>query len=76
MRTVIQGTDQCVDFSPQRRLRQLLRKAPELATAGDRSLIIEEHAVGVAALPAAKRDRNYLPAFGVIAKAVRSPACG
>src|SRR6476619_8421188 len=64
--SVIQGTDQRVDFSPQRRLRQLLRKAPELATAGDRSLVIEEHAVGVATLPAPKRNRDYLPAFGVI----------
>src|ERR1700687_78160 len=50
--SVIQGTDQRVDFSPQRRLRQLLRKAPELAAAGNWSLVIEEHAVCVAAFPA------------------------
>ena len=71
MRTVVQGTDQRVDFSPQRRLRQFLRKAPELATAGDRPLVVEEHAVGVAALAAAERDRDHLPALGVIAEAVR-----
>jgi hypothetical protein len=45
--SVIQGTDQRVDFSPQRRLCQFLGKTPKLATAGDRPLIIEEHAVGV-----------------------------
>src|SRR6202022_3950414 len=68
--SVIQGTDQRVDFSPPRRLGQFLWKAPELATAGDRPFVIEEHAVGVAALPAAKRNRDHLPTLSVIAKAV------
>src|SRR5450631_1394581 len=69
--SVIQGTDQRVDLSPQRRQCQFLGKAPKLATAGDRPLVIEEHAVGVAALPAAKRNRDYLPTLSIIAKAVR-----
>src|SRR6478672_8384159 len=69
--SVIQGTDQRVDFSSQRRLRQLLRKAPELATAGNWSLVIEEHAVSVAAFPATERNGNDLPAFSIVAEAVR-----
>ena len=70
-RTVIQGSDQRVDLGSQRRLRQFLRKAPELAATGDRPLVVEEHAVGVAALAAAEGDGDHLPALGVIAEAVR-----
>src|SRR4029077_12344548 len=70
-RTVIQGPDQRVDLGSQRRLRQFLRKAPELAATGDWPLVVEEHAVRVAALAAAEGDGDHLPAFGVIAEAVR-----
>ena len=73
---VIQGTDQRVDLGSQRRLRQFLRKAPELAATGDRPLVIEEHAVGVAALAAAERDGDHLPALGVVAESRSNPACG
>jgi hypothetical protein len=52
-------------------LRELLRKAPDLTPAGDRRLIIQEHAVRVAALPAAQRDGDYLAAFGIVAEARR-----
>ena len=70
-RPVIQRSDECVDLGSQGRLRQFLRKAPELAAPGDRPLVVEEHAVSVAALAAAEGNGNYLPALGVIAEAVR-----
>src|SRR6476661_2665010 len=63
-RPVIERSDQRVDLGSQRRLRQFLRKAPELAATGDRPLVIEEHAVGVAAPAAAERDRDHLTALG------------
>src|SRR5215472_5829737 len=38
--TVIECADQRVDFGAQRRLRQFLWKAPELASAGDRRIVV------------------------------------
>src|SRR6202140_4945796 len=70
-RTIIQGPEERVDLSSQRRLCQFFRKAPELASTGDRTLVVEEHAVRVAALAAAEGDGDHLPALGVIAEAVR-----
>ena len=42
---VIQCADQRIDFVMQRRFSELLWKAPELAAAGDRRMIVEKHAV-------------------------------
>src|ERR1700757_4445183 len=69
--TIIQGPEERVDLSSQRRLCQFLWKAPELASTGDRTLVVEEHAVRVAALAAAEGDGDHLPALGIIAEAVR-----
>ena len=68
-RAVVEGADQRVGLGAQLRLRKLLGKAPELAAAGDRRMVIEEHAVRVAAAPPAERDRNNLAAFRVVAEA-------
>src|SRR5262249_30871366 len=69
-RPVVQGSDQRVDFGPQRRLRQFLRKSPKLTATGDRPLVVEEHAVGVAAPAAAERDRDDLAALGVVSETI------
>src|ERR1700730_17861383 len=68
-RAVVEGADHLIDLDVQRRLGELLGKAPELAAARDRRLVIEEHAVAVAALAAAKAHRNDLSGFGIVAEA-------
>src|SRR5215471_11460847 len=70
-RPVFERSDQRIDFGSQRWLRQFLWKAPELTATGDRPLVVEKHAVGVAASAAAERDRDHLSALGVIAEAIR-----
>src|SRR5262245_14144393 len=70
-RSVVQPADQFVDFRLQRRLCELLGKAPEFASAGDGRMIVEKHAMGVAALAALERDRDHLSALGVVAEAGR-----
>src|ERR1700733_6402691 len=55
----------------QRRLGKLFRKAPQFTAAGNRRMVVQKHAVGVAALPALKRNRDHLPALGVVAEAGR-----
>src|SRR5215475_700541 len=69
--SVVQPADQRVDFRLQRRLRELLGKAPELAPAGDGRMVVDKHAMGVAALAALERDRDHLSALGVVAEAGR-----
>src|SRR5687767_7903914 len=57
-----------VDLDAQRGARELLRKTPQLASAGDWRMVVEKHAVRVAALTAAERDRDDLSAFRVVAE--------
>src|SRR5690348_17801386 len=52
--TVIERADQRVDLGLEARTGELLGEAPELAAAGDGSLIVQEHAMGVAALASLK----------------------
>src|SRR5712692_8089657 len=40
-RAVVEGADQRVDLDGELRLRQLLGKAPQLAPAGDRRMVVE-----------------------------------
>ena len=68
-RAVVQGADQRVDLDGELRLRQLLGKAPQLAPAGDRRMIVEEHLVDEAAGLALVAHRDDLTAFGVVAEA-------
>ena len=70
-RAVVQLADQGVDLGAQRGLGQLLGKAPQLAAAGDGRMVVEKHAVGVAALAALEGHRNDLSALGVIAETGR-----
>ncbi len=70
-RTIVEFTDQRVDFRPQARLGQLLGKAPQFAAAGDGRMVVEEHAVGIAALAPLEGNRDDLAALGVIAEAGR-----
>src|SRR5499427_116405 len=44
-RSVIQCANERVDLGLQLRVGELLRKSPELAPAGDRPLVVEEHAM-------------------------------
>src|SRR5215472_12947684 len=50
---------------------KLLGKAPQLAPASDGRMVIEKHAMGVAALAALERDWDHLPALGVVAETGR-----
>src|SRR5262245_24741686 len=70
-RTIIQGADQHVDLRAQAGIGQLLRKAPQLAPARDRRLVVQEHAVGVAAPLAPERHGDHLAGFRVVAEAGR-----
>ena len=69
-RTVIERADERIEFGPQCRLAQLFRKAPELPAAGNRPLIVQEHAVGVAAPATAERHRDDLAALGIVAETI------
>src|SRR5262245_65338229 len=66
---VVQPAHQRVDFRLQRRLREFLGKAPELAPASDGRMIVEKHAMRVAALATLERDWDHLSALGVVAEA-------
>src|SRR6516164_3227297 len=68
-RAVVERADHLIDLDVQRRIGQLFRKAPKLAAARDRRLVVEEHAVAVAALAAAEAHRNDLSGFGIVAEA-------
>src|SRR5262245_19629691 len=65
-RSVVEGADERVDLGPQAGARELLGKSPELATTGNRRMIVEEHAVGIAALAPLKGHRDDLPRFRVV----------
>ncbi|MGY3354675.1 hypothetical protein ACVWZK_001338 [Bradyrhizobium sp. GM0.4] len=71
MRTepVVERADQGIGLDGQLRLGQLLGKAPQLAAAGDRRMIVEEHLVDEAAGLAAERHRDDLAAFRVVSEA-------
>jgi hypothetical protein len=69
--TIVERADQRIDLGAQRRLRQFLWKAPKLASAGDRGIVVQEHTMRIAALAAAEGHRNHLAGFGVIAEAGR-----
>src|SRR5262245_13728763 len=68
-RPVVERSDQLVDLDMQGRAGELLGEAPQLAAAGDRRLVVEEHAMGVSALAATELDRDHLPGLGVVAEA-------
>src|SRR5215475_5093211 len=70
-RPIIQGSDKRVDLGSQRRLCQLFGKAPEFTAAGDRPLVVQEHAVGVAAPAATEGYGDHLTALRVVAETVR-----
>src|SRR5262249_23401576 len=70
-RTVIKRTDESIDFGAQRRLGQFLWKAPQLASSGDRRIVVQEHTVRIAAFAALEGHRYDLAGFGVIAEAGR-----
>src|SRR5262245_26185955 len=60
---IVQRADQRVDFRLEGRFSELLGKTPEFSAAGDGRMVVEKHAVSVAALAAPKRDRDNLPAL-------------
>src|SRR5215471_11215228 len=70
-RSVIERADERIDLGLQFRVGELLRKSPELAPAGDRPLVVEEHAMGVATFAAAEGNRYDLTSFRVVAEAGR-----
>src|SRR5256885_2165493 len=67
-RAVVEGADHLIDLDVQRRLGELLGKAPKLAAARDRRLVVEEHAGAVAPLAAAEPHRNELSGFRIVAR--------
>src|SRR5262249_30425669 len=64
-------TDQRIDLCVKFGLCKFLRKSPQLASAGDRRMVVEEHAVRVATLAAFERNRDDLAALGVVAETSR-----
>jgi hypothetical protein len=61
LRSVVQRADQCVYLCLEGRFCELLGKAPQLTATGDGRMVVEEHAVGVAALAALERDGITCP---------------
>jgi hypothetical protein len=53
-RAVVERADQRIDLRPQRRARKLFGKTPEFAPGRDGRMVVEKHAVVVAALPTAE----------------------
>src|SRR5499427_10861045 len=68
-RAVVERADHLIDLDVERWIGELFRKAPKLAAARDRRLVIEEHAVAVAAPAAAEAHGNDLSGFGIVAEA-------
>ena len=66
---VVQRADQHVLVDVQRGVGELLGKAPDLAPAGDRRVVVQEHVVRVGAGPALEADGDHLAGFGVVAEA-------
>src|SRR5262245_59143111 len=69
--SVVQGAYQHVDLRAQAGTGKLFWKTPKFAPARDGRLVIQEHAMGVAALSALERDRYDLPGFGIVAETGR-----
>src|SRR5215831_15683351 len=67
-RSVVQCANERIDLGLQLRVGELLGKSPEFAPAGDRPLVVEEHAMGVATLAAAEGNRDDLTSFRVVAE--------
>src|SRR5215472_15222029 len=67
-RTVIERAYQGVDFGAESGARKLFGEAPQLASAGNWRMVIEKHAVAIAALATPERDRDDLSALCVIAE--------
>ena len=70
----MQGADDDVAFMRDFRAGQLFRKAPDLAPAGDRRIVVEVHGVHIAAflhraVLGLEPHRDDLAGFGVVAKA-------
>ena len=70
-RAVIERAHHGIDLRAERGARKLFGKAPQLASAGNGRVVVEKHAMGVAALAALERNRNDLSAFRVVAEAGR-----
>src|SRR5438874_3392999 len=75
-RSIMQGTDDDIAFMRHFRARELLRKTPDLAPAGDRRVVVEVHGVHIAAflhgaVLGLEPHRDHLAGFGVVAKAGR-----
>ena len=66
---VVQRAHQHVLVHAQAGRGQLLGKAPDLAPAGDRRVVVEEHVVRVSARLAVEGDRDHLARLGVVAEA-------
>src|SRR6185312_15861367 len=67
-RTVVECADQRVDLCMQAGTSQFLRKSPKFASAGNRGMIIQEHAVRVSAPATSERYWDNLTTFGVVAE--------
>src|SRR5262249_3424263 len=67
--SVVKRADQHIDLGTQAGTGKLLWKTPKLTPAGDRRLVVEEHAMAIATLFAVECDRNDLGSFGVVAEA-------
>src|SRR5271165_9896 len=75
-RAVMQGADDDIAFVLHLWRRQLLWKTPDLASAGDRRIVVEVHGVHIAtflhrAVLGLEPHREHLAGFGVITKAGR-----
>ncbi|ENN84967.1 hypothetical protein RHSP_58650 [Rhizobium freirei PRF 81] len=66
---VMQRADDDFTFVDDLRIGELLRKAPDLAAAGDRRVVIEIHGMDIAARLSAISYRNDLPRLRVVAEA-------
>src|SRR5262249_16798045 len=66
--SVVQCSDQGVAIDLQIRARQLFRKAPQLASAGNRRMIVQKHEVDIAAHVTANSYRDHLTGLGVVAE--------
>ena len=59
--SVIERAHQGVDLSAERGLASFFGKAPQLASAGNGRVVVEKHAVAIAALAAPEEDRMTCP---------------
>src|SRR6516162_2464757 len=66
--SVIQRADEGVPIDFQTGPCELLWKAPEFTSAGNRRVVVQKHGVDIAAYLSAQSDRNHLTRLRVIAK--------